>query len=172
MKILSTLTLALFGAFLAVPAFAGSEAGEDSARHYRSHPDEYDGEKVDVDVAFVTRINGKKAVEGVVFFIAHTFDEENEAPGGGIIVAVLDDDTESFMRKYGTAIERKGKGGVDTKRLRGTFHQMKRGRVYIDESGEAHELILAHIEEDGDFSMPDADVGGIPGAGPGPRGRN
>lgn len=161
MKILSKTLFALLGAFLVVPAFAGSEAGDDSARYYKSNPEKFDGKMVDVDVAFVTRINRKDRIEGVVFFVAHTVDDDNTARGGSIIVAILEDEAESFMRKYGTAIERKGK--VDTKRLRGTFHQLKGGRVYIDESGEAHALIEAHVKERGDSAIPVDEGSAIPG---------
>lgn len=117
---------------------------------------------VDVDVAFVTRVNRKDGIDGVVFFVAHTIDDDNSARGGSIVVAVLEADVEKFMRKYGTAVERKGR--VDTKRLRGTFHHVKGARVYIDESGEAHALIEAHIKEKGDAAIP-ADGDGAVGGG-------
>lgn len=153
MKILPKLTLALLSVLFVVPAFAGSGAGDDSARYYKSNPEKFDGKKVDVDVAFVTRINRKDRVDGVAFFVAHTVDEDNNSLGGAIVVAVLDDDTDSFMRKYGTAVERRGKG-VDSKRLRGVFHLLKGGRVYIDESGEAQAIIEAHIQKNGDAAIP------------------
>ncbi|MGB0743529.1 MAG: hypothetical protein ACPGSB_03285 [Opitutales bacterium] len=171
MKIQSKYILALICATLALPAFAGTEAGDDSALYYRNNPEKYDGKTVDIDVAFVTRINRRNSVEGLVFFVAHTVDDENNTRGGAIIVAVLDDDIEKFMRKYGTSIERKSRGDIDTERLRGTFHQLKGGRVYIDESGEAHELILAHLEEKADFTLPDAEEALGPGLGNGPRRR-
>lgn len=166
MKILSKCILALTCTFFAVPAYAGTDAGEDSARYYKSNPDKFDGEKVDVDVAFVTRINRKTRLDGVVFFVAHTVDEDNHVPGGSIIVAVLEGDAEHFMRKYGTALERRGK--VDTKRLRGTFHQLKRGLCYIDQSGEADALIEAYRKEHSDDVIPEdpEDDDGVPGPGP------
>ena len=159
MKLISHIVLAVTSVLIATPAFAGSDAGEDSARHYKSHPEKYDGEKIDMDCAFVTRVNGGPQVEGVVFFIAHTVDDENKVRGGAMVVAVLDDDADSFMRKYGTAIQRRSGAGdwVETTRLRGTFHQLDRGRVYLDESGEAHAILEEHRGKHGDVPLPNAD---------------
>lgn len=144
--------LALFVASIALltPSFAGSDAGKDSARYYKSNPEEFDTKRVDVDCIFVTRINGGPQVEGVTFFLAHTKDDDNHMRGGSIVVAVLADDATSFVRKYGSMpeINRGSTKVVDSKRLRGTFHILERGRVYIDVSeGPAHDLILEHIEE-------------------------
>ena len=75
-------------------------------------------------------------------------DESTKAPGGGIVVAVLEGDVESFVRKYGTVVERTPGGSekVENKRLTGIFHQLERGHVYVDESGEAQALVLAQVE--------------------------
>lgn len=144
--------LVIFVAFIALltPSFAGSEAGKDSARYYKSHPEEFDTKRVDVDCTFVTRINGGPQVEGVSFFLAHTKDDDNQMRGGSIVVAVLTEDANSFLRKYGSMpeINRGSSKVVDSKRLRGTFHLLERGHVYIDESeGPAYDLILEHKEE-------------------------
>lgn len=135
---------------LLTPSFAGSEAGKDSARYYKSHPEDFDNKRVDVDCTFVTRINGGPQVEGVSFFLAHTKDDDNNMRGGSIVVAVLTDDAASFVRKYGSMpeINRGSTKLVDSKRLRGTFHLLERGHVYIDESeGPAHDLIMEKKEE-------------------------
>ena len=166
MKTLSKYILALLSAFLVVPAFAANDAGDDSARYYRNNAEEYNGKMVDVDVAFVTRINRKDRIDEIVFFVAHTVDDDNSMRGGPIVVAVLEGDAKSFMRKFGTAVDRSN-GKVDTKRLRGTFHLLPKGRVYIDESGEAHALIEAHRKEHGDAAIPA--TGDTPAAGPGPK---
>jgi hypothetical protein len=128
------------------------DAGRDSAAYYKADPEQYDGRSVSIDCAYVTRINNDAKVAGVAFFVAHTIDDKNEMRGGGIVVAVLDDAATSFERKYGykPEIDRRGnstKGRVETKRLLGTFHQLKGGRVYIDYSGEANVLIQAKAEE-------------------------
>ncbi len=153
MKTITSLLIALFALFaltFSTAAHAESFAGEDSARHYKSNPEKYDGEYVDVDCVFVTRINGGPQIEGVTFFVAHTKDDDNRARGGMIVVAVLSDKADNFVRKYGNApdIQRGAAEKVDSKRLRGIFHQLDRGHVYIDVSGgEAHELILEHVED-------------------------
>jgi len=147
MKSLSTLLIALSIFTFASAAQAESYAGEDSARHYKSAPEKFDGEYVDVDCVFVTRINGGPQVEGVTFFVAHTKDDDNRALGGSIVVAVLSDKADSFVRKYGNTLDvnRGAVEKVDSKRLRGIFHQLAQGHVYIDISaGDAHELILKH----------------------------
>ena len=144
-KILLTLTAALFVS----GAYAGTDAGRGSAKFYKTFPDEWNGKKIHMDCISVKRINGGPQVEGVVFFGAHTIDDKNNAPGGGIVVAVLEGDVESFVRKYGTVIERTPGGSerIDNTRLSGVFYQLERGHVYLDASGEANDLILAHKEE-------------------------
>lgn len=148
MKLLPTLLLALSAALFATTAYAEIDAGRDSAKYYTTFPDKWDGHKVSVDCVSVKRINGGPQIEGIVFFGAHTMDDKNNAPGGSIVVAVLEDEVESFVRKYGTVIERTpGQSDrVENKRLTGIFHQLERGHVYIDESGNAHDLILKHKE--------------------------
>ncbi|MGB0413142.1 MAG: hypothetical protein ACPGJU_01735 [Coraliomargarita sp.] len=152
MKKLSKTILALLSACLVSTVFAGEEASDDSARHYKSHPEQYDGQSVDVDCAFVKRINGGPQVPGVAFFVAHTFDDKNKMHGGSIVIAVLEADASSFASKYGNIPDRERNKNstadrVDTKRLDGTFHQLAKGHVYIDESGNAHELIQEKLEE-------------------------
>jgi len=148
MKQLAHTVLALCSLCFLTSTHAGTEAGDDTARHYKSYPDKYNGKKIDVDCTAVHRINGGPSVEGVVFFVAHTIDRDNRGAGGSLVVAVPEDDAESFLRKYGNTIERnRGEAEkVDSKRLRGTFYQLDRGHVYLDESGEAHELILAKLD--------------------------
>ncbi|HAV11881.1 MAG TPA: hypothetical protein DCX06_00080 [Opitutae bacterium] len=147
MKKITYLLVILCSLALSSMAFAGSEAGKDSARYYKSHPVEFDGKHVDVDCVMVTRINGGPQVDGVAFFVAHTKDDDNQARGGSIVVAVLEDKADSFVRKYGDTVDR-NRGStekVDSKRLRGVFNVLDSGHVYIDVSGgEAHELILEH----------------------------
>jgi hypothetical protein len=62
------------------------------------------------------------------------------------VVALQEDQAASFIRKYGTVIERTpgGRDRVENKRLVGIFHQLERGHVYLDMSGKAHDLILQH----------------------------
>lgn len=145
MKPSTTLLLALSFFAALNSAQAESYAGGDSARHYESAPEKYDSEYVDVDCIFVTRINGGPQIEGVTFFVAHTKDDDNRVHGGSIVVAVLADKADSFVRKYGNTVDinRGAAEKVDSKRLRGVFHQLEKGHVYIDVSGgEAHDLIL------------------------------
>jgi len=66
------------------------------------------------------------------------------------VVAVLSDKADSFVRKYGNTrdIDLGSSEKVDSKRLRGIFHQLAQGHVYIDDSGgEAHAIILEHRED-------------------------
>ena len=148
MKLLPKILLTVSAALIATGAYAGSEAGKDSAKYYKTYPEEWDGKKISIDCVSVKRINGGPKVEGVVFFGAHTIDTKNNASGGSMVVAVLDGDVESFIRKYGTVVERTpgGTDRVENKRMTGIFHQLAHGHVYLDESGEAHDLILAHKE--------------------------
>lgn len=142
--IMKTIFLILFIlSFGITGAWAQSYAGEDSARYYKSTPEKFDGSAVDIDCIFVTRVNGRAQVDGVTFFVAHTKDSDNRARGGSIVVAVLEEEAESFIRKYGTTLDvsRGAAEKVSSKRLRGIFHIMGSGHVYIDESGEAHSLI-------------------------------
>lgn len=162
MKLMKYIILALVSTILTASAFAGSEAGDDSARHYRSDPEAFDGEKIDVDCTFVSRINGGPKIDGVVFFLVHTVDEDNKVRGGTLLAAVLEDDVDSFMRKYGTVPDRE-RGGPDTNRLRGTFHVLPQGRAYVDVSDEAHDLIVEHREENGELRFADNRKG--PGTG-------
>ncbi len=169
MKKLSKTLLALFCTCLVSTAFAGNDAGDDSARHYKSQPEQFDGQSVDVDCTHVKRINGGPQVPGVAFFVANTFDEDNQSHGGVIVVAVLEADASSFVNKFGTVPDRKKNRNstedrVDTTRLKGTFHQLSKGHVYIDYSGGAHELILQKVEDaQGTIRAGD----GIPSAGNG-----
>lgn len=58
--------------------------------------------------------------------------------------------SDSFLRKYGNTVDinRGAAEKVDSKRLRGIFHQLEQGHIYIDVSaGEANDLILAHKED-------------------------
>lgn len=128
--------------------YAGTDSSDDAARYYRSYPDKYDGKTIDIDCAFVTRINGGPQIDGIVFFAAHTVDTDNRSRGGSLIVAVYENEAERFMKRYGTAIEinRGQSQKVDTRTLRGTFRQLESGRVYIDEPGDAHEIITANLE--------------------------
>ncbi len=150
MKTIVTLLIVLTSlATFSSAAYAQSYAGEDSARYYKSTPERYEAKYVDVDCIFVTRINGGPQIDGVTFFAAHTKDSDNRAFGGSIVVAVLTDKAESFVRKYGDTLDlqRGAAEKVDSKRLRGIFHQLEQGHVYIDYSGgAAHELILKQIE--------------------------
>lgn len=150
MKLNTTLLLVI--SFFAATSIAQAEAyaGEDSARHYKSAPEKYDGETVDVDCMYVTRVNRATKIEGVVFFLVHTKDDDNRARGGSIVTAVLEDESEKFIRKYGSSLDvnRGSTKPVDSKRLRATFQQLEKGRVYLDASeGAAHELIEAKLEE-------------------------
>ena len=149
MKLIPHILLALTAALFTTGAYAGTDASRGSAKYYKTFPDEWDGKKIHLDCTSVRRINGGPQVEGVVFFGAHTVDDKNKAPGGSIVVAVLEGDVESFVRKYGTVIERNpgSSDRVDNTRLSGIFHQLERGHVYLDASGEAHDLILTHKEE-------------------------
>jgi|GEM_PF-1119647 len=149
MKLLPKILLTLSAALFATGAYAGTDAGRGSAKYYKTYPDKWDGKKIHVDCVSVKRINGGPQVEGVVFFSAHTIDDKNNTPGGGIVVAVLEGDVASFIRKYGTVVERTpgGSDRVDNARLSGIFHQLERGHVYLDASGEANELILTRKEE-------------------------
>ena len=152
MKKSSKTLLAVLSACLVSTVFAGSDASTDSARHYKSQPEQFDGQSADVDCTHVKRINGGPQVPGVAFFIANTFDDKNKVHGGVIVVAVLEADASSFVNQYGTIPDREHNKNstedrVDTKSLSGTFHQLAKGHVYIDESGNAHELILQKVEE-------------------------
>ena len=144
-KILIALSLALF----TLSANAGTQAGKDSAKYYKTNPEDWDGKKISVDCIFVTRINGCRQIDGVLFFVAHTIDDKNKKRGGNIVVAVSESESDSFIRKYGTVIERNRSKAdkVESTRLRGTFHQLKHGHVYLDKSGEAHARILEHKED-------------------------
>ncbi len=148
MKLLLKILFAVSVAFFTTSASAEIDAGRDSANYYKTFPDKWDENKISIDCVSAKRINGGPQVEGVVFFGAQTIDDKNKAPGGGIVVAVLEGDVESFVRKYGTVVERTPGSSekVENKRLTGIFHQLERGHVYVDESGEAHALILAHVE--------------------------
>lgn len=173
MKLLSHITLAIVAALFVTSAYAGTDAGKDSAKYYKTYPEKWDGQKISVDCVSVRRINGGPQVEGVVFFSAHTMDSDNKTSGGGIVVAVLEGDVDSFIRKYGTVIERTpGQADrVDNKRLTGIFHQLERGHLYVDASGEAHDLLLAH-KETAKGAIRHGD--GIPtgdGKGKGPKGK-
>ncbi len=149
MKLLPKILLTLSATLFATGAYAGTDAGKDSAKYYKTFPEEWDGKKISLDCSSVKRINGGPQVEDVTFFVAHTIDTKNKTQGGSMVVAVLEGDVESFIRKYGTVVERtKGESErVDNKRLTGIFHQLERGHVYLDASGEAHDLILAHTED-------------------------
>lgn len=145
-------TLLLIVSFFAATSIAQAEAyaGEDSARHYKSNPEKYNGETVDVDCIFVTRINRATKVEGVIFFVVHTKDDDNRARGGSIVTAVLEENADKFARKYGNTpdIDRGSSDPVDSKRLRATFHQLAKGKVYLDASeGPAQVLIAEHSDE-------------------------
>ena len=140
MKPVATLLIFLSSLAFAATAQAEAHAGEDSANYYKSAPEKYEGEYVDVDCAFVSRINGGPQIEGVTFFVAHTTDDDNMVRGGTIVVAVLTDKADSLIRKYGDTLDvnRGAPEQVDSKRLRGIFHQLEKGHVYIDVSaGEA-----------------------------------
>ena len=134
--------------------YAGTDAGKDSSRHYKSYPEKYDGQSVSIDCTHVKRINGGPQVEGVAFFVAHSVDEENKMRGGSIVVAVLEENADALAKKFGTIpeIDRQKKPSsttqerVDSKHLRGTFHQLEKGHVYIDVDGDTHELILLKKE--------------------------
>lgn len=151
MKKRTLLLIAVLSALLTpIITNAESYAGDDSARYYKSTPEEFDGEYVDVDCVFVTRINRGPDVEGVSFFVASTDDDKNHSYGGSIVVAVLTEDAEHLISKYGNtaALPRHPGESVDSKRLRGIFHQLEHGQVYIDYSdGDAHEIIAEHSQE-------------------------
>jgi len=87
-------------------------------------------------------------VQGVVFFVAQTINEKNQAKSGHIVVAILAEDVVAFVRKYGTVNERTqgSSSRVDSKRLTGIFHQLDHGHVYIDESGNANDMIIERKE--------------------------
>ena len=121
MKLLPKILLSLSAALFVTGAYAGTDAGRGSAKYYKTFPDKWDGKKIHMDCVSVKRINGGPQVEGVVFFSAHTIDDKNNAPGGS--------------------------DRVDNARLSGILHQLERGHVYLDASGEANELILTRKEE-------------------------
>ena len=106
MKLLLKILFAVSVAFFTTSASAEIDAGRDSANYYKTFPDKWDENKISIDCVSAKRINGGPQVEGVVFFGAQTIDDKNKAPGGGIVVAVLEGDVESFVRKYGTESER------------------------------------------------------------------
>lgn len=87
-------------------------------------------------------------MQGVVFFVAQTINEKNQAKSGHIVVAILAEDVVAFVRKYGTVNERTqgSSSRVDSKRLAGIFHQLDHGHVYIDESGNANDMIIERKE--------------------------
>ncbi|MDQ8193199.1 hypothetical protein QEH59_02090 [Coraliomargarita sp. SDUM461004] len=142
---LITLTVIIFASI----AHAETFSGKDTALYYKNTPEQFEGEHADVDCAFVSRINRGPQINGITFFLAHTIDEDNRLRGGSIVVAVLSDKADSFVRKYGNApdIQHGGMTKVDSKRLRGIFHQLDKGHVYIDMTdGQAHQVILQHKE--------------------------
>lgn len=152
MKILPKCLFSLAFVLCAVASYAG-DASNDSARHYKSYPEQFDGRSVSIDCTHVSRINQGPQVEGVAFFVAHTFDEDNDRRGGSIVVAVVESQAASLVKKFGNTPEidrRRGENStesrLDSKRLRGTFHQLTKGTVYIDYTGDAHQLILNKIE--------------------------
>lgn len=136
-------------------AHAGSDAGKDSARHYKSYPEKYNDQTVGIDCTFVKRINGGPQVEGVAFFVAHTIDDDNQMRGGAIVIAVREENADALAKKFGNVpdIDRDNRPKnttqerVDSKRLSGTFHQLAKGHVYIDVNGDAHELIMQRVED-------------------------
>jgi hypothetical protein len=142
MNILTKTLIILSSALFITAAYAGTNAGSDSARYYKTYPEKWEDSMVSVDCTSVTRINAGPQIEGIVFFIAHTYDDKNDTPGGSIVVAVMESDVDSFIRKYGTVIVRDNGSSdrVENTRLRGTFHQLAQGHVYVDESGYAQDL--------------------------------
>ncbi|MEM8867430.1 MAG: hypothetical protein AAGC73_04100 [Verrucomicrobiota bacterium] len=149
MKNLFHLPLLVLSLALSSTLTAGTDAGDDSARNYKNFPGEYDGKRIDVDCTHVSRINGGPQIDEVTLFVAHTIDRDNRSRGGSIVVAVLAEDADKFARKFGTAVERNRQEAekVDSKSLRGTFHMLDRGHVYIDYTdGEAHELVEAKLD--------------------------
>ncbi len=128
-------------------SYAGNESGKDSARYYKSHPDKFNSKAVDVDCTHVTRINGANQLDKIVFFAAHTKDDDNRTRGGSIVVAVAAEKADSFIRKFGTTLDRNRGSSerINSTRLRGIFHMLDNGSVYIDYS-DVHEVITKNLK--------------------------
>lgn len=118
-------------------ATAGT-SGKNTAAFYKANIDKYEGKRVTIDVAFVRAVAMRQEPEDYRLFWAATVDEDERAPGGGIIIVADRADAEKLLRKYGTNVERDGprRGEVELDSMRGTLRKIDLERMrkvpYLD----------------------------------------
>jgi hypothetical protein len=119
-----------------------ANASERTADHVLTTPSEYEGNQVDLDVAFVRPVNWKSPVEELAFFHAMTMDRSDLKPAGAILVAIPVAEAAAFAKKYGTDYE----GRYDKDTLTGTLLASpghgRRGKIwFVDTTGKGAEMI-------------------------------
>lgn len=133
-KLIPLATMALLSALPV--GLRAAASGEHTASHVKAYADQYEGEKVSLDVAFI-RFH-RQAPDNVpyVFFWATTIDEDARSGGGAILVVADASDKSSLIRKYGTNLDREKREAPAIESLRGTVRVVEReGRprqVYLD----------------------------------------
>lgn len=145
--------------------FSPAGASERTAEHILTTPSTYEGQQVDLDVAFVRPVQWKSPVEDLAFFHAMTMDRNDLKAGGAILVAIPSAEAAAFAKKYGTDYE----GRYEKDSLTGTLLASPgRGRHpqiwFVDTSGTAAALIeQKKLELQDDGGRPPREPGRRPG---------
>jgi len=154
MKTSHPLLLILIAA--AAPFLQASESKR-TADYILATPADFQGKEVTLDVSFVKPVHWKSPVPELAFFHAMTLDRRDYRPGGGILIAVLEEDAGKISKKYGLNWQ----GRNVSKVLTGTLvaasgkgpDQNGRGVWLVDTTGKAADLIK------------DKKIGGLEGGG-------
>jgi hypothetical protein len=120
--------------------------GRNCAKFYHQSPAKWHNNKVNLDCVSVRRIKHGPKIDGMVFFVAHTFDRKYKSAGGRIVVAVSAEEADSFARRYGKIAQygHRRHRAIKYAPLRGVFRKLDDNTVYLDISGKSIDLVIAH----------------------------
>jgi len=130
---------ATVGAFVAALLLGGTAASAGTytkytADYYRMNPDEHLNKEIKLYVSWLSPIRQKAppfpCPEGYSLYLAHTA-YEGKAGGGPIIVAILKDEGEKYLKRYGTAPDG-NRRRISSRKLEGVLkehqHEGRKGR--------------------------------------------
>lgn len=171
----SKIIYGILGFVLACCSLQAGSVGKDTAKYYKSLPDKFLDKKISLDVSHVMPGPKLAQVDGISILFAHTIEDGDMTGGsGGMMTVILPSHSvESLLKKYGLAVDRDGRGKIDTRNMSGTFRTITGKNwehLYLDYTGQAHGIIEQHIAElqqalhDGGSR---GHSGGGPGHGPG-----
>jgi hypothetical protein len=116
-------------ALIASTAFALGQSKD--ATNYLNEPEKYEGKKIILPCAYVSRSSHQPKDSQNVMFGALTSTKGANGKSGGIKVAVPASEASAFIKKYGLTVDREQNGNYRTKPLASIFTKDQYGSYYL-----------------------------------------